>query len=1612
MKKKLLSILLSLVLTVGLLPTTALAETTGGAATGYKVQVVLDTGSMSRAPTVNGASNGALLQENLTGAMTPVVIMTKDGYGFLDDYAVEPVNGITVRRDNADQITVSGTPTADTVINLTAATPARTVRLDHLDDSLNVVLKLNGTAVTTLPYNTSAKAYKGKVKDAGYYDVCVDGEKTMELDLRNNTYQGFALQVPCTTFAYAYNVARDPAYPGANASITLSTFSNPITPGSYPNTLAKAGSWKLSKVAKYSVSDSWSENLTGIVNGLATAYGLTEAQKKEIIIYRLENGNAFIDGVVLSVDTTNKQVLFIGANQGGGSGYLLSMSEVTGTSATVTSRASLLTAIPSLSASSATHSHKVCNGSTSCASCAHTAQTWTKWTDDDALPTDAGYYYLDKDVTLSSSWTPANGTFLCLNGKTLTLGGSINVSSSNTLTITDCATTKGKIVRASENTTNALIRMNGGALHTFGVIIDGNQVECLDTSAAALNVDGGTVTMTDSTIKNCYKKNQGTSQYGSGGAIYLHVSASTTTLTNCTIQSNRSRNYGGAIYVGEYTTLTMTGGALKDIKTLLDDATYGGGAIYNKGTTTLNGVAVTDNTSGGMGGAIYNCSNAALSITGGSISGNTTTKKDSDNNYYGHGVFHSSAEGDDATLTIGAGANISDQIYLDAENGTKDVTIAAVLTHDLFLVCAGAAEGRVVAVGTTSYTLTDTDMNHITVTGWHLKLDSNQIKLTRTASDDAYLSVKLESTDDDLTVKLEKQGDTTKIGLNYDPASGGYVGNVKPGTYNVYVGDSTTPTQTITVTTSATSFALSHSADTAAAPTITTQPQSTIDYITTENANALTVAASVSDDGTLSYQWYSNTTNSTTGGTKLEGKTSTSYTPDISAAGTTYYYCVVTNSKGTATNTATSLIAEISVRAANADDTTVTIVDGTGHEFAAPKVGDTLKANVAGAPRNVTLTYQWYSVVGSTESAISGATAQTYTLKAAEQGKRVGVKVCGKDLTTPLCTAELSSAVAQAETLSFTNAYDMQRSPSYPTSGEKVELSLFKKPLNPANTRYDSERGSWTLTPVGTFGSYDGKTDNTYDGKLQGIVGNIKEEYGFANANDVPIHALTNGSGVIYGVIQARGNVYGNKDLTGTPTDTNGVLFVGATNTAGGYTGGTGYFLTTENGLTTVVTEPSTTAKRWMQVTRDASGATASTFTVSFDRNCTDSSVTNPTSKTTDTSGKITLPTLARTGYTFGGWYTTQGCTGSAVTNDAIYTANTTLYAKWTAADYTITYVMNGGTNHDDNPETYTVESGAITLKNPSRKGYTFLGWSGTGLTGTTKDVTIAAGSTGERTFTAHWLRHDASLPLNDVDVNNRTPNGSISADRDEAREGSIVTITVTPDDGFVLDELTVTDSKGRPLPITAVGGNRYTFVMPAGGVEIHATFTDGSDTGFVDVSADKYFYDAVMWAVRNGITGGVDATHFAPYASCTRGQLVTFLWRAAGEPKAKNAENPFTDVKAGTAFYQAILWAAENEVVNGYADGTFKPNAPITRQQAAAILWRFAKAQEVDVSVGEDTNILSYADAFDVAEYAIPAMQWAVGAEVLQGNGDQLLPHGTCTRAQMVTFLYRFLAE
>lgn len=330
---------------------------------------------------------------------------------------------------------------------------------------------------------------------------------------------------------------------------------------------------------------------------------------------------------------------------------------------------------------------------------------------------------------------------------------------------------------------------------------------------------------------------------------------------------------------------------------------------------------------------------------------------------------------------------------------------------------------------------------------------------------------------------------------------------------------------------------------------------------------------------------------------------------------------------------------------------------------------------------------------------------------------------------------------------------------------------------------------------------------------------------------------------------------------------------------------------------------------------------------------------------------------------------------------------------------------MNGSSQY----AMQVVKDKASAPDTPVKSGYRFVGW----YNGNAKwnfDTPV----TENLTLTAKWEKIHTSVPSApryDVAVSDGA-HGSVTVSPKSASKGSTVTVTVTPDKGYALETLAVTDKNGSALDLTDKGGGQYTFTMPSSPVTVAATFMDDNTmlNFFVDVPAGAYYYDAVLWAAEGGIVTGTDAVHFSPDASCTRAQLVTFLWRAAGSPVVNYAMN-FTDVDSGAYYAEAVRWAASEKVVEGTTAETFAPDAAVTRAQVVTMLYRFAKAQGMDTTQG-GMAIREFDDFDAVPAYALEAMDWAVNAGVLKGDNNRLLPQDNCTRAQIVTMLYRALGE
>ena len=403
--------------------------------------------------------------------------------------------------------------------------------------------------------------------------------------------------------------------------------------------------------------------------------------------------------------------------------------------------------------------------------------------------------------------------------------------------------------------------------------------------------------------------------------------------------------------------------------------------------------------------------------------------------------------------------------------------------------------------------------------------------------------------------------------------------------------------------------------------------------------------------------------------------------------------------------------------------------------------------------------------------------------------------------------------------------------------------------------------------------------------------------------------------------------------------------------------------------FTAPVTEDLTLTAKW----------TVNRYTITFDTD--GGSAIAPI--TQDYGTAVTAPAdPTRTGYTFAGW--------TPAIPETMPAENLTIKAKWTVNTYTITYDLDGGTA-EGNPASYTVESGAITLAEPAKPGYTFTGWSGTDLEGAdNRSVTIPAGSTGDRSYTAHWQVNTVYSTL-----------------RFETRGGSALATLALPYGSRVDLTKYVPSREG----FTFTGWytdreltKRVTSLTLTGSAAVYAGWNP-----FTDAGSGDWYYEDVLYVYNQGLMEGTGADTFSPDAAVTRGQVVTILWRMAGSPVVNFAMD-FTDVTEETWCAEAIRWAAAEGIAQGFDDGSFGQDVYVSREQLAAFLYR-----EVQRQGGGFTGMwyfpLNYPDIEELGAFADEAMHWCVMTGVLQGTADgRLAPKATTDRAQLSAILHRYL--
>lgn len=334
-----------------------------------------------------------------------------------------------------------------------------------------------------------------------------------------------------------------------------------------------------------------------------------------------------------------------------------------------------------------------------------------------------------------------------------------------------------------------------------------------------------------------------------------------------------------------------------------------------------------------------------------------------------------------------------------------------------------------------------------------------------------------------------------------------------------------------------------------------------------------------------------------------------------------------------------------------------------------------------------------------------------------------------------------------------------------------------------------------------------------------------------------------------------------------------------------------------------------------------------------------------------------------------------------------------------------VTFNSNGGSAVATQ---VAAKDSSISLPTPTRSGYTFQGW----YAGDTK-VSSPYKVTGDVTLTAQWSHNSSSggsSSSGDYQITvDSVKNGKVTVSPSRANKGDIVTITVKPNDGYQLDKLMVTDKNGNTVKLTSKGSNKYTFTMPASKVTVEASFAKTSSPvdSFLDVRTGAWYYDAVKYAVENGLMSGTGTYTFEPNTTLSRGMIAQMLYALEGKPSISSANN-FTDVSSSDWYDKAASWAQSKGIITGYEDGRFGPNDPLTREQLALILYNYAKSEGHSTSTKADLS--KFADGTSTSPWAQQAMSWAVGEGLLSGRGvNMLYPTGTATRAEVAQIMMNF---
>ena len=1147
---------------------------------------------------------------------------------------------------------------------------------------------------------------------------------------------------------------------------------------------------------------------------------------------------------------------------------------------------------------------------------------------------------------------------------------------------------------------------------------------CLDNTARSI-VEGGE-----------FRNNKS----GDNGGVFW-LKAGTLSITGGTFENNSTAGKGGVAYQDAASaSVSLKGGVFRNNR-----ATGDGGVLYTPNGLSISGGSYEGNTSGGNGGAVW--TNGTLSISGGSFRGNTAQT--------GAAIYQEG--GKEVTIT---GFEEMQEIYLKTlgtitiQNELKGKRLPlqteSAVTDGMTVATLMVARPQEYGAVTTLNGNTVLPVKEGTK-GWFLKVDQAAQACTVTYHTDGGI-IQNQSNYESYRVGV---GMTlpipTKEGFSF---GGWYPTSDFSGEAETAIGADAAGNKTYYA-----KWEKDEPLVDAEAPAAITLTDAS--YEVGKTAEPINGKTTVTDNGTITYQWYEATSKDDQDGTLLEGKTAPTFTPDTTAAGTRYYYVVATNTNANATGeqTAETRSNTVAITVTEKAVTYTVRYEWSGEAPSDAKLPqdnrsyDTEEQARAAMDKNYTAgststaqkdgkdgtwTFSgWTATVENTVVKFTGKWTFTETLKV-DAAKPVAITLTDASYTVGDNATALDGTTTVADngkiTYQWYEATSKDDQDGTPISGEMG--STFTPDTTAAGTRHyyvvatntnasatgekTAETRSNTVTITVTEKavtytvSYDWgtefpggvtlPTDTVAYQSVQDAEAAVDKTYmaGFtSNAQKDGKDGTWTFSGWTATVENTVVKFTGKWTFTET-LKVDAAKPVAITLTDASYTVGDN--ATALDGTTTVADNGKITYQWYEATSKDdqdgtpISGEMGSTFTPDTTAAGTRHYYVVATNTNAGATGEKTAETRSNT--------VTITVTEKAVTYTVSYDWGTEFPAGEALPKDQASYEsVDAAKNAVDTKYTNAY---CIKAQKDGKNGtWQFSGWKATvegavvkftGVWSFTEDSKPEMPTRPEQSGSGGSSDRDRNYS---VATPNRITGGTLSVTPASAAKGTTVTITIKPNMGYEVDKFTVTDQSGNRLSLTDKGNGKYTFTMPAGKVSVDATFAKIETTiNFRDVKQSDYYYDAVKWAVEKGITEGTGANIFSPNASCTRAQMVAFLWRAAGSPAPKSAANPFKDVGANDYYYAAVLWAVENGITSGIGADTFAPGATVDRGQTVTFLHRAAGSPLAGNS--------GFSDVSDGAYYA-KAVAWAAENGITGGTGNgKFSPNADCTRGQIVTLLYR----